>query len=452
MSEPRVSVILATYNWSEVLRYAIASALGQSFRDFELLVIGDACTDDSAAVAASFGDPRVRWHNLPRNSGSQVGPNNAGLELARGEYVAYLGHDDLWYPTHLASLTAALDRSGADLAYAVAILYGPRESGVRAVTGLWEPRPDEPLRPIPPSSLMVRREVAVRVGPWKDHRTIRLPHDYEFLLRIWEQRRSFVATRRLSVFKLTAAWRPDAYRIRACDEQAECLRRIETEPDFRESQLLDVVMAFDAGQAMGIWPPPDAPPGELVERARAFKGVQTELPPEFRTDRLRFDFGQVLPGFEWHGAERDSRHGTYQWSGPGTRSSLSLPLVNDRDLTLTFGVIHTFAPDVLKSLRLEVNGEPVALSRRRQKNYGYRFAGRLPAAALARSPGAPRLTFVVDRTVEPKSLDPASSDRRRLGVALHGLEIEPAAETCWREAVRAVLSCRAWRPTHGADP
>jgi hypothetical protein len=423
---PRVSVILAAYNWSEVLRYAIASALRQSFEDFELLVIGDACTDDSAAVAASFGDPRVRWHNLPVNSGSQVGPNNAGLELARGEYLAYLGQDDLWYPTHLASLVAALDRSGADLAFAVTVLYGPRESGVRAVAGLWEPRPAEPLRHVPPSSWMLRREVAARVGPWKDHRTIRVPHDYELLLRLWEHRRSFVATRRLSVFKLTAAWRPDAYRLRSCEEQAECLRRIETEPDFRERELLDVIAAYDAGRTVAIGPPPDAPPGQLVEQAKAFKGVEGALPPEERTDRLRFDFGQTLPGFEWHGAERDPRHGLFQWSGPSLRSSLHLPLVGDRDLTITFGVINAAAPDVLESLRLEVNGEPVALTRRSRKSYGYRFTGRLPAAALARSAGAPRLTFVVSRTIEPKILDPASGDRRKLGLAFHDIEIKPA--------------------------
>ena len=51
---PLVSVIIATYNYSSVLRCAIQSALGQTFDDFELLVIGDGCTDDSEAVTASF--------------------------------------------------------------------------------------------------------------------------------------------------------------------------------------------------------------------------------------------------------------------------------------------------------------------------------------------------------------------------------------------------------------
>src|SRR5260221_6050921 len=101
MAVPKVSIITATYNWSSVLKYAIQSVLWQTFQDFEYIIVGDACTDDSAEVIDSFDDPRLRWHNLDENSGSQSIPNNRGLQLAQGTYIAYLGHDDIWYPTHL---------------------------------------------------------------------------------------------------------------------------------------------------------------------------------------------------------------------------------------------------------------------------------------------------------------------------------------------------------------
>ena len=68
---PRVTVVMATYNWATVLPYSIASILDQTFTDFELLVIGDGCTGDSAEVVAGFDDPRVQWHNLPSNAGHQ---------------------------------------------------------------------------------------------------------------------------------------------------------------------------------------------------------------------------------------------------------------------------------------------------------------------------------------------------------------------------------------------
>ena len=88
------SIILPTYNWSAVLPFSIASALDQSFGDFELIVVGDGCTDDTEAVVRSFADARIRFVNLERNSGAQSAPNNAGVELARGRWIFFLNHDD----------------------------------------------------------------------------------------------------------------------------------------------------------------------------------------------------------------------------------------------------------------------------------------------------------------------------------------------------------------------
>jgi len=68
---PTVSVIIATYNRSNVLAIAIETVRAQSFQDWELLVIGDACTDDTGAVVAGFGDARIRFHNLAGNVGDQ---------------------------------------------------------------------------------------------------------------------------------------------------------------------------------------------------------------------------------------------------------------------------------------------------------------------------------------------------------------------------------------------
>ena len=150
---PRVSVIIPTYNRSAVLRHAIASVLAQSFADFELLVVGDCCTDDSAAVVAGFGDPRIRWFNLPANSGHQSGPNNEGLRQARGELIAYLGHDDLWLPHHLQTLAAAIDE-GADIAAGITEFVGPGELRLDIAPSAGIYRPGIWL---PPTGFMHRR-------------------------------------------------------------------------------------------------------------------------------------------------------------------------------------------------------------------------------------------------------------------------------------------------------
>jgi len=71
MGAPAISVVIATYNRSRALGYAIESVLGQTFADWELIVVGDACTDDTAEVVARYveADPRVRFVNLEHNWG-----------------------------------------------------------------------------------------------------------------------------------------------------------------------------------------------------------------------------------------------------------------------------------------------------------------------------------------------------------------------------------------------
>ena len=88
----RATVIIPTYNWAPVLPYSIGSVLDQTLTDFELLVVGDGCTDESEGVVRDIArqDSRVRWINLPENTRSQSKPNNEGNRQARGEFVAYL--------------------------------------------------------------------------------------------------------------------------------------------------------------------------------------------------------------------------------------------------------------------------------------------------------------------------------------------------------------------------
>src|SRR5215212_6020298 len=156
---PRVTAIIPTYNWSSVLPMSIGSVLRQTMTDFELLVVGDGCTDDSEAVVASIGDPRLRWINLPANVGHQSAPNNEGLRQARGEIIAYLGHDDLWLPHHLATLVGALDAENADVAHGMMLCVGPEDRF------LW-PLIPRPVRyyTSPPSGLIHRRRMTEELG------------------------------------------------------------------------------------------------------------------------------------------------------------------------------------------------------------------------------------------------------------------------------------------------
>ena len=122
---PLVSIITATYNRGNVLRYTVASVIESGFRDWELLVVGDACTDDTEQVVGSFADPRVRFINLETNVGEQSGPSNEGFRHARGRYIAYLNHDDLWTADHLGRSLSAIEDTGADLVFSLGVAVEP---------------------------------------------------------------------------------------------------------------------------------------------------------------------------------------------------------------------------------------------------------------------------------------------------------------------------------------
>lgn len=110
--EPKVSVIMPVYNAGEYLHEAVDSVLAQTFAGFELLLIDDAATDGSGAVCDEYAakDPRVRVKH-GRNGGI-CASRNAGLRMARGEWLAFCDHDDRMAPAALETALKAVE--GAD--------------------------------------------------------------------------------------------------------------------------------------------------------------------------------------------------------------------------------------------------------------------------------------------------------------------------------------------------
>ena len=286
-TRPRVTAIMATWNWSSVLPFSIRSALQQSFADFELLVIGDACTDDSEQVVRGIGDERVRWINLPKNHGHQTGPNNEGLRQARGELIAYLGHDDLWLPHHLALLVDAIDR-GADVAWGITRMVAPTRPDLDGVHAFGSFRPGLWL---PPSSVVHRKELTDRAGGWRDYRELEMDPDTEVWSRLAAAGARMDGIPRLTVVKFPAATRQDVYRDKPCHEQSEWLARISTEADLEPVELARALMqAADRNV-------PKPYTRLLAEVAqRAIRGTVSRLLPrdkrrrqkEFFESRLRF--------------------------------------------------------------------------------------------------------------------------------------------------------------------
>lgn len=239
MSEahPAVSVIIATYNRSNALAYAIRSVLLSTFTDWELLVVGDACTDDTEEVVASFRDERIRFFNLEENTGGQSGPNNEGFRRARGTYLAYLNHDDLWLPDHLEAALGGIEESGADMVFTLLCAVGPageKELMCLAPEGRYAPQVD-----VPPSCWLARREFLKEMGPWRPHwQSYNVPSQ-ELLFRAWKARKEMRLVPRMTVLHIPSSRRRGAYARREVEENRHYFERISREPDFRETVLAE---------------------------------------------------------------------------------------------------------------------------------------------------------------------------------------------------------------------
>lgn len=183
---PKIAVILPVHNRADVLARAIQSVLGQSLREFELLVIDDGSSDGSVAVARSFEDDRIKVTELGENRGGNVA-RNAGVRAATAPLIAFLDSDDTYLPEKLELVVGEFERrpelellvdsfikvqpSGARIIRRNPVI-GDRETFRKAlfIRQLWKATP----------SISVRR--STMLGVMFDESLRRL-QDFDFLIR-----------------------------------------------------------------------------------------------------------------------------------------------------------------------------------------------------------------------------------------------------------------------------
>jgi glycosyltransferase involved in cell wall biosynthesis len=110
--KPMVSIIIPSYNHEKYIEKCILSILNQTFQDFEIVIIDDCSTDNSANVIRTFCDERIIFEILNRNSGMNVAVEKC-MQKCTGKYIAFISSDDMWKSTKLEKQVDFLEKNKA---------------------------------------------------------------------------------------------------------------------------------------------------------------------------------------------------------------------------------------------------------------------------------------------------------------------------------------------------
>jgi len=137
-----ISVIIPTHNRPIVVLQAVASALDQTFRDIEVVVVIDGESPETVSALQGVGDSRLRWVSVAESVGGAEA-RNVGVRAANGEWIAFLDDDDEWLPEKLAEQMKVAVREGPDCF--VACRYVDRKATSEIVLPLLPPATGQPI-------------------------------------------------------------------------------------------------------------------------------------------------------------------------------------------------------------------------------------------------------------------------------------------------------------------
>lgn len=219
---PLVSVIIPTYNRRDFLKEAIRSVLEQSFRDFELIVVDDGSKDGTHEMIQREFSGLLTYLYQENQGVSRA--RNRGLQVAQGEFVAFLDSDDLWLPRKLERQVAFMQSNpDAQICYTDEIWIrrgvrvNPKKKHAK-YSGWIYPR-CLPLCIISPSSALMRRELLEQVGGFDEEMPV--CEDYDLWLRISARYPVHFLPEKLIVKRgghqdqLSRRWGNDIWRVKA---------------------------------------------------------------------------------------------------------------------------------------------------------------------------------------------------------------------------------------------
>jgi len=203
MAAPDVTFIIATYKRVDALRCTLRSVVLQEHEDWNAIVVGDCCGEETGAMIRELGEPRIQYYNLPRRCGEQSGPNNFGLHVAAGDHIAFLNHDDMLLRDHVGHALDQLGRRRANFfigsfANVTRLQEDEHERLAPVATKVLPQTRDlsvlmqnNPYLFDPSSFWLVNTAFARQVGEWRPARTLWRTPLRDWIMRAWRLRARF---------------------------------------------------------------------------------------------------------------------------------------------------------------------------------------------------------------------------------------------------------------------
>ncbi len=198
INNPRVSIVIPTYNRANDLRRCLKSLVSQTLDDFEVLVCDDGSTDMTSDVIKEFSSTLDITYDYAENFGGPARPRNRGIKLARAPYVAFLDSDDWWEPEKLELSLLVLD-TGADLVFHD--MWNVQHENQKVFKKrIISHQPHIPVyqsllcscSSIPNSSVVVRASVLRSIGEICEDKELIAVEDFDMLLRLSRVTEKFV--------------------------------------------------------------------------------------------------------------------------------------------------------------------------------------------------------------------------------------------------------------------
>jgi len=185
---PLVSVIIPTFNRSDIIEETLQSILRQTYTNLEIIVVSDGSTDKTIDVVTNIKDERLHFVDNKENSGRPAVVRNIGMKQAKGKYIAFCDDDDLWEKNKLEKQIPFLEATPTLLAVSSNTRYFPniKQNAFfllknKKLSYEWQLNN---FNSIATSSVVMRRSVMDKIGFFDEDIALRAAEDYDYWLRI----------------------------------------------------------------------------------------------------------------------------------------------------------------------------------------------------------------------------------------------------------------------------